>query len=120
MKKILKKLKSRRGESLVEVLCAILIFTLSSVGMYTMVMTANDINTTAKEMDELHKTQMIVAEKAEGEGVQGTITMTVKIAPTNSVTTIVDVRIFGAGVDENGVNGALYSYFKAGTAGVGS
>ena len=52
MKQILNKLRSRAGESLVESLAAILIFTMASIVMYSMVTTASDINLKAKEMDE--------------------------------------------------------------------
>ena len=52
MKQMLNKLKSKAGESLVESLAAILIFTMASIVMYTMVTTASDINLKAKEMDE--------------------------------------------------------------------
>ena len=111
MKKLMKKLHSKRGESLVEVLCAILIFTLSSVGMYTMVMSAAEINTTVKKAEEQNLQQMVVAEKAEGAGIPGTITMTLIDNGGNvKSTTTVDVEIYGA-------DGELSSYFKAETGG---
>lgn len=120
MKNIMKKLRSNRGESLVEVLCAILIFTLSSVLMYSMVMAANDINATAKKADDEHQAQMEIAEKAEGAGVPGTVAMTVKDTAGNSITTIVNVKIYGTGVTSSGVSDGLYSYFKAEEAGGGT
>ncbi len=111
MKRIVNKLRAKRGESLVEVLCAILIFTLSSVAMYSMVMAASSINATAKEAEQTNLEQMLVAEKAEGDGANGTVTMTV-ITPGGAVSTTVNVEIYGA-------DGELYSYFKAGTGGTG-
>lgn len=110
MKKMLKKLRSKAGESLVEVLCAILIFTLASVGMYSMVMAANNINAIAKEADAQFQEDMLVVEMAEGAGQQGTITMTPyktgSVAGTNTPDSItVDVEVYR--------NGDVFSYFKA-------
>ena len=51
MNKIFKKLRSRKGESLIESLAAILVMTLASVVMYSMVTAAADINTKAKNND---------------------------------------------------------------------
>ena len=110
MKPVWKKLRSKAGESLVEVLCAILIFTLASVGMYSMVMAANNINATAKEADDKFQENMLVVEKAEGAGQQGTITMTPY--KTGSVpgaegpdSITVNVEVYR--------NGDVFSYFKA-------
>ena len=77
MKKLLKKLRGKAGESLVETLCSILIFTLASVAMYSMVMASNSINAKAKEADQNLRDQMIVVEKAEGNGVPGHVVMTI-------------------------------------------
>ena len=107
MKKIMKKLRSRRGESLVEVLCAILIFTLSSVGMYSMVMAANNINATAKEADRAFQQQMEIVEKADTAGVDGEVVMTITKSGTNTVVAqmTVDVDLYQT---ED-----LYSYYRA-------
>ena len=61
----MKKLLNNKGESLVESLVAILIFTLSSILLYTMLSTATNLNRAAKEADEAHQQQMIYAEQAE-------------------------------------------------------
>lgn len=107
MKKLIKKLKSRRGESLVEVLCAILIFTLSSVGMYSMVMAANSINATAKEADRAYQQQMEIVEKADTAGTDGEVVMTITKSGTNTVVAQmhVDVKLYQT---ED-----LYSYYRA-------
>lgn len=106
MKQIMKKLRSKRGESLVEVLCAVLIFTLSSVAMYSMVMAANNINANAKEADRAHQESMVIVEKAEGApSAQGTITMTVAGTSDTTAKVRIDVDIYESG--------ELYSYFKA-------
>jgi hypothetical protein len=59
----MKKLKSKAGETLVESLAAILVFTMSSIVMYTMVSTAANINMTAKKMDEQNQKHMVAVEK---------------------------------------------------------
>ena len=61
----MKKLLNNKGESLVESLVAILIFTLSSILLYTMLSTATNLNRAAKEADEAHQQQMIYAEQAD-------------------------------------------------------
>ena len=73
MKQMLNKLKSKAGESLVESLAAILIFTMASIVMYTMVTTASDINLKAKEMDEKIQAELVAVESGlssykNGEG----------------------------------------------------
>lgn len=65
MKKIIRKLKSKAGESLVESMAAILIFTLSSIALLSMISASADINRTAKVADQQFQEQMTVVEKAE-------------------------------------------------------
>ena len=112
MNKIFKKLRSRAGESLMESLAAIVIFTLASLVMYSMVTAAADINMTAKEKDRAVQEQMVVAEQAENSAGSGTINMYIIDAAGNekSVSTV-EVDIYGE-------DGDLYSYFtKEGGAG---
>lgn len=110
MKQIISKLRSRAGESLVESLMAILIFTLASIVMYSMVTAAADINMTAKETDRSIQEQLVIAEKAEGTPATGTVTMKLGSETIDTST----VYIYGG-------NGSLYSYFAepAPTEGVG-
>lgn len=61
----MKKLRSKKGESLVESLVAILIFTLSSIMLFTMISAASDLNSAAKRADEEHRREMIYAEQGE-------------------------------------------------------
>lgn len=61
----MKKLMNKKGESLIESLVAILIFTLSSILLFTMLTTATDLNRAAKEADAAHQAQMVYAEQAE-------------------------------------------------------
>ena len=60
----MKKLKNKKGESLIESLAAILIFTLSSILLFSMLSTAAKLNRAVKDADEAHQQQMIHAEQA--------------------------------------------------------
>lgn len=106
MKQILNKLRSRAGESLVESLAAILIFTMASIGMFSMVTAAADINQTAKEADRRNQEQMLIAEQGEGTGASGTVTMTL-VSGENTINVIV------ADVDIYGTEGGLYAYYHS-------
>lgn len=75
----MKKLKSKKGESLIESLVAILIFTMSSILLYSMLSTASQLNLKAKEADEAHQEQMVHAEQAETPFAQRkTVTISLK------------------------------------------
>ncbi|MGM9590817.1 MAG: hypothetical protein ACI3V0_11710 [Faecousia sp.] len=100
-----RKLNSRKGESLVESLAAILIFTMASIAMYSMVTTAADINLTVKDVEKDYNRQMLIAEQGEGTPTEDTITMTMTTASGSEVTlATVPVQVYGTG-------GELYSYF---------
>lgn len=108
MKRILRKLKNRRGESLIESLVAILIFSLASVVMYSMVTTASDINIKARTADETHQAQLIVAEQGEGTGRRTTVSLTLVETPAGAEAQSVgsvDVEVYG------GENDSLYAYY---------
>lgn len=66
-----RKLKNRRGETLIESLVAILAFTLSSIAMYSMVTAAAEINYSARQADKDFQAQVTYIEKASG-GTGGT------------------------------------------------
>lgn len=110
MKQLMKKLRSKVGESLVESLCAILIFTLASVGMYSMVMAANNINATAKEADQKFQQDMLIVEKAEGDGAAGTITIVPSKTGSAGEGTAPDTITVAVEVYQAE---ELFSYFKA-------
>ena len=103
MKALFKKLKSRAGESLIESLAAILIFTMASIVMFTMVSTAANINQTAKEMDEKNQTNLIAVEKGESTAKNGNAVITFTMGYTTIATANVD--IYG------GQDGSLFTYF---------
>lgn len=102
MKIFLKKLKSKVGESLVESLAAILIFTMASIVMYTMVTTAGDINKKVKDMDAKNQKDLIAVEKGLAAN---------KIGSGDIVFTIggqkksIDVDVYG------GTSNDLYAYY---------
>lgn len=104
MNNILKRLKSNAGETLVESMCAILIFTFASIIMLSMVSAAADINTKAKEADTNYYDQLVDVEMAEGTGTAGTVTFTFGGASGPSETVSVDV-FTGEGEEP------LYAYY---------
>lgn len=101
MKNLFHKLRSKAGESLIESLAAILIFTMASIVMYSMVTTAADINRKAKIMDETNQQHMIDVEK--GEDPNGSATITFSLDGTQIAQTPVD--IYG------GEDDSLFTYF---------
>ena len=107
MKSILNKLRSQCGESLVESLCAILIFTFASIVMYSMVTSAANINGEVKAMDEEHQRQMVYVEQAEVSHYYNTGTATFIITgmdgSTDSVSVAVDVY--------GGEDDTLFAYY---------
>ena len=70
---IAKLLKNKKGESLIETLAAILVFTMASIALYSMVTTAAGINIRVHQNDVRVQQEMEVAEKAEGPGGSGKV-----------------------------------------------
>ena len=107
MKSILNKLRSQCGESLVESLCAILIFTFASIVMYSMVTSAANINGEVKAMDENHQEQMVFVEQAEASHYyktgMATFTITGMDGRTDNVSIPIDVY--------GGENDTLFAYY---------
>lgn len=97
MSSILRKLKSKKGESLVESLCAILIFTMASIVLFSMVSAAGDINGKAKEQDLKNQQQMVAVEKGTNKTGSGSVTVTMN----GTTVATVSVDVYG-GVDEAG------------------
>ena len=103
MKNLFHKLRSKAGESLIESLAAILIFTMASIVMYSMVTTAADINRKAKIMDETNQQHMIAVEKGLPQAQNGSATITFSLDGTQIAQTRVD--IYG------GEDDSLFTYF---------
>ena len=107
MNMITKKLRSKAGESLVESLAAILIFTLASIGLFSMIQASNNINRTAREKDTFVQQQMIETEKADRAIGTGQAGFSIKNQDGTVVAgETVDIELFGDAAD------GLYSYFK--------
>lgn len=66
MKTILTKLKSARGESLIETMAAILIFTFASILFLSLVTSAANINISVNEADEAFQAQQAAVEATPG------------------------------------------------------
>ena len=114
MKRLIKKLRNKKGESLVESLTAILIFTFASIILLSMVATAAKINQTVKQEDEQIAAELYYAEaQMNEEGAQPLFASPkVKITYGDQTDTI-DVDTFSA------KDGSLYSFFVKGAAGEG-
>lgn len=62
MKKLIGRLKSTRGESLIESMAAILIFTFASILFLALVNAAADVNLSVREADDAFQTQLQTVE----------------------------------------------------------
>ena len=103
MKAMFRKLKSKVGESLIETLCAILIFTMASIIMYSMGTSAGDINRTAKEMDTKNQAHLAAVEKGDPSAKNGSAV--VRFTMDGKLIAESTVDIYG------GQNDSLYTYF---------
>ena len=106
MKKLLKKLRSRCGETLVEAIASILIFTFSSIILLSMITAATDINQTAKKADEAMRQELNVAEEQKNTSKTDSITVSVKVGETVQTQTISSVKFYYQG------SGKLYTFTK--------
>lgn len=102
---IMSLFKDKRGESLVETLVAILIFTLSSIALYSTVTSAARVNAETREMDEAIQEQMVIVENASADPAPGNITL--KTDAEHSIP--VNIYIGEPGEDSKFT---LYSYYK--------
>lgn len=75
MKTILTRLKSTCGETLIESMVAILIFTFASILFLTLVTSAANINTTVKEADESFQRQQLAVEDRATETVPASVSL---------------------------------------------
>ena len=103
MKKIIKRLKSRAGESLVESMAAILVFTLASIIMLSMVSTSANINETAKASDQKLAEELAVAEKGTGTSITLGATVTIDFLGSSQESVSVDLY--------RKDDAALYAYY---------
>ena len=104
MRTLISKLKSRAGETLVESLMSIMVFTLASISMYTMVTTAADINAEAKELDRNMHEQIAAVDMTESSAEAGVGKVNIKLGD-NTIDTI-DVYIYRKD------NNSMYAYYS--------
>ena len=103
MKKLPKKLGSRKGETLIEALASVLIFTFASIILLSMISAAASINRTAKEADQALRSELFAAEAQEdGEGMEGSVE--ISVSGSNQPPTRVAVEYYGEGA------GKLYTF----------
>ena len=91
---MIRKLLSRRGESLVEMLVSIAIMGLSIALMITMVMTSSKMTESTRKRDSELLEKINVAEKQDGAGTDGTIK--IKCTDGGSGEIEVDVLLYSA------------------------
>lgn len=109
MKHLIARLRKCSGETLVESMAAILVFTLSSLMLFSMVNTANRINQATKEADLERQSQLSVAES----GISSR-TSSVYLYIDNTVSIQESFTVYVAQKEqEEGASSALYSYFRS-------
>ena len=102
LSKLTRRVRSRRGESLIETLAAILILTMASIVLYSMITTSADINMKADAMAKTNQTNLVAVEQAaKGTHTQeGTVTFTINGKTLCSQ----DIWVFGS-------TDKLYAYY---------
>ena len=86
MKKLYSRLRGSRGESLIESLAAILVFTLSSIIFLTMVTSANNINRTVKDEYAAFQEQRQAIENVTPTSPTAELTISCKEGGTTTIT----------------------------------
>lgn len=86
MKAFMKRVRSRRGETLVESLVSILIFTLASILLLSMAASATRINATVREEDLAFQQRQAAIEQPSGSAVQSTFAISAGSTSLGSVT----------------------------------
>ena len=109
MKRLIARLRKRSGETLVESMAAILVFTLSSLLLFSLVNTANRINEATRQADLERQSQLSVAESGISSR---TSKVYIYIDDPEFARESVPVYI-AQKEQEDGAPPALYSYFRA-------
>lgn len=109
----MKKTRFNRGETLIESLAAILVFTLSSIALFTMLSTANKLNGKAKDTDALYRDEIAKVERADTGHTDGTVKVTLKSEKGDLVIDTVQVDVYSGSSRKD----ALHSYFLKNTGG---
>lgn len=113
MKKVMNKLRSSRGETLVESMAAILIFTLASILFLSMVNAASTTNLAVRQEEERVQATVNAAESGEGLGEERTTAsiQVFKEEDTEKAHPLLTVSVDNIAIagDRNG----LYAYYYA-------
>lgn len=115
MKKILNRLNSRRGETLLETLVATLIFTFGSIIMLSMISSAAKINDAARRADQKFYADMTIVEMATYSS-EATTSLSFSIRDSLSSPLSDSANVYIAGTPGNG----LYAYYPLNSAEGGS
>lgn len=91
MNNLCRRLGENRGETLLESMAAILIFTFASILLLTMLTAAREINRTASQWDAAQAADLELAEMAEQEAAPGTVRFVI-----HGSTETVAVEVFGS------------------------
>lgn len=111
MKKLISRLRNARGETLVEALVSILIFTLSSILLFSMLVSASNINRAARAADENRQSQLNYAEAETDTSTPATVSIScpdLSSDPDSAQTVSVYIS--------RQTPGALYSFYRAHSA----
>ena len=109
MKKLFSRLRNARGETLVEALVSILIFTLSSILLFSMLVSASNINRAARAADADRQSQLNFAEAETATDLPASVSISCPGLYSGSTQTV-SVYI------SRQAPGALYSYYRARSA----
>lgn len=101
----MKKLRDDRGETLVEVLAAILVASLSVALLFSCVMASSDLDVKAKSVDEDYYQALSAADGQEGASSSGQVTISSK--DKENVSKDMTIDIYGGE--------GLYSYRRTGS-----
>lgn len=111
MKKLISRLRNARGETLVEALVSILIFTLSSILLFSMLVSASNINRAARAADEDRQSQLDYAEAETSTDTPATVSISCPdLNSSPESTQVVSVYI------SRKEPGALFAFFRAHSA----
>ena len=106
MKTIRKRLRSCRGETLIESMVAILIFTFASILFLSLVTAAADVNITVQEADETFQSQQLAIEENTAA------TTAASVSLKNGETELLQAEIYSNNFVVTKVeDDALYAYF---------
>lgn len=94
MSNLFDRIRQNRGETLLESMAAILIFTFASIALLTMLMTAGNLNEKAAQQTQAQAAAMALAEMGEGAAGTGTVRI---ILHGKTETAVVEVYGQGSG-----------------------